>query len=145
MFMYLYYSILLKFSDMQAYQPSFRENFHMEEAHFNHIFSKIKAHIEPNKISRPDVIKPEIKLAAVLEYLSCGSLQRHIASNYRISKQAMAIIIDQVCDGIIIGMKDEIPCLSKDGWRPQINSTQNGIFQIVWELSMANMSPSSVL
>lgn len=49
-------------------------------------------------------------------YFACGSLQRHIASTYRVSKQAFGGIIDQVCIGIYTEMKDELPSLTKEQW-----------------------------
>lgn len=49
-------------------------------------------------------------------FFACGSLQRHIASTYRVSKQAFGGIIDQVCTGICTELKDELPCLSKEEW-----------------------------
>lgn len=49
-------------------------------------------------------------------YFSSGSLQRHIASNYRVSKAAFCNIIDVVCNAICIEMQDEMPKLSKAEW-----------------------------
>lgn len=49
-------------------------------------------------------------------YYACGSLQRHIASNYRVSKQAFGKIIDQVSRAICIEMQNEIPDLSNEQW-----------------------------
>lgn len=48
--------------------------------------------------------------------MSCGSLQRHIASNYRVSKAAFCKILDVVCNAICIEMEDEIPQLTKEDW-----------------------------
>lgn len=93
----------------------------MDECHFQDIFDKVKGRLAPIKLSRPDVIPPDLKLAVVLEYFSCGSLQRHIASTYRISKQRMGVIIDQVCDAICAEMGNEIPALSKNEWLETAN------------------------
>lgn len=49
-------------------------------------------------------------------YFSCGSLQRHIASYYRVSKASFCNMIDLVCNAICIEMQDEIPKLSKEQW-----------------------------
>lgn len=43
-------------------------------------------------------------------------MQRHIASNYRVSKTAFGKIIDRVCTAICIEMKDEIPKLNNEQW-----------------------------
>lgn len=66
----MFYTInknILQFGDMQNFPPSFRENFHMSDQHFDEIFNKIEKHLEPVKYSRPDVIPPRAKLAMVLE------------------------------------------------------------------------------
>lgn len=49
-------------------------------------------------------------------YFACGSLQRHVASNYRVSKASFCDIIDTVCNAICSEMQDEMPKLSKEGW-----------------------------
>lgn len=49
-------------------------------------------------------------------YFSCGSLQRHVASSYRVSKASFCDIIDTVCNAICSEMQDEMPRLSKEGW-----------------------------
>lgn len=43
----------------------------------------------------------------VLEYLASGSLQRHVASTYRVSKQHFGKILDEVCNAITITMSDQ--------------------------------------
>lgn len=58
----------------------------------------------------------------ILRYFARGSLQRHIASTYRVSKQAFGGIIDQVCNAIHAEMRDEIPALSKEQWLNVANS-----------------------
>lgn len=45
----------------------------------------------------------------LFRYFACGSLQRYIASTYRVSKQRFGFIIDQVCNAICKEMADEIP------------------------------------
>lgn len=52
---------------MTDYAPSFHENFHMNEQHFNYIFEKIKKHLEPARYVRLDIIPPKAKLSMVLE------------------------------------------------------------------------------
>lgn len=49
-------------------------------------------------------------------YFSCGSLQRHVASSYRVSKASFCDIIDTVCNAICSEMQNEMPRLSKEGW-----------------------------
>lgn len=43
-------------------------------------------------------------------------MYRHIASTYRISKQAFGGIIDDVCDALVVALKDEMPSLSNNDW-----------------------------
>ncbi|KAL7723407.1 hypothetical protein ACLKA6_015981 [Drosophila palustris] len=45
--------------------------------------------------------------------LASGSLQRHVASSYRISKQHMGVTIDLVCDAICAGLSGEFPKWTK--------------------------------
>lgn len=47
-------------------------------------------------------------------FFACGSLQRHVASYYRVSKQAFGKILDQVC--IYTEMNEEIPKLNNEQW-----------------------------
>lgn len=56
-----------QYFDLQRFPNTFRENFHMTEAHFEDIYQKIKPHLLPKKRSRPDMIPPRAKLAMVLE------------------------------------------------------------------------------
>ncbi|XP_055308008.1 uncharacterized protein LOC129572115 isoform X2 [Sitodiplosis mosellana] len=112
------------FADIKSFPPSFRENFHMTNQHFDDIFNKIEQHLQPARYVRQDIIPPRAKLAMVLEYLACGSLQRHIASNYRVSKQAFGKIVDQVCTSICMEMGNEMPKLNKEQWL-QISNTFN--------------------
>ncbi|XP_055919377.1 putative nuclease HARBI1 isoform X2 [Eupeodes corollae] len=104
------------FDDMMNYPASFRENFHMSYEQFHYIYDKIETHLKPVKYSRADIIPAKAKLAMVLEFLACGSLQRHIASVYRVSKQAFGLIVDQVCIAICTEMSDEMPKMRKTNW-----------------------------
>lgn len=49
-------------------------------------------------------------------FFSSGSMQRHIASNYRVSKSSFCNIIDVVCNAICTEMQSEMPKLSKADW-----------------------------
>lgn len=49
-------------------------------------------------------------------YFASGSIQRHVASNYRVSKQSFGRIVDQVCSAICIEMAEEIPKLNNEQW-----------------------------
>lgn len=138
--MIMFFIISFQFDDLQRFPNTFRENFHMDQNGFEVIYRKIEKHLVPAKYLRPDVIPPRAKLAMVLEYVdfgkyrlkkiifvfyrffACGSLQRHVASTYRVSKQAFGGIIDQVCDAITTEMKDEIPSLSKEQWLDVANT-----------------------
>lgn len=42
-----------QFKDLRNFEPSFRENFHMDESHFQNIFEKVKHRLDPIKCSRP--------------------------------------------------------------------------------------------
>ncbi|XP_037913569.1 uncharacterized protein LOC119653116 [Hermetia illucens] len=69
----------------------------------------VTPYLKPKKMTRPaDGISPNQKFAAVLEYYACGSLQRHIASVYRISKQHFGKIIDEVSIGLISALNEYI-------------------------------------
>lgn len=52
---------------MVNFTPAFKENFHMDIAAFENIFSKVEGILEPKNMSRPDVIPPKQKLAMVIE------------------------------------------------------------------------------
>lgn len=46
-----------------------------------------------------------------------GTLQRHVASTYRVSKQRFGAIISDVCKAICIELKDEVmPKLTTNDW-----------------------------
>lgn len=49
----------------------------------------------------------------VLRYFASGSIQRHIASVYLISKQHFGTILNDVCTAICTALKNEVAELSK--------------------------------
>lgn len=49
-------------------------------------------------------------------YFASGSIQRHVASNYRVSKQVFGRILDQVCNAICTELSDEIPAKTNPQW-----------------------------
>lgn len=69
----------------------FKENFHMSVHDFSELYTKIEHLIDGEINRRPDRIPPKAKLAIVLEYLASGTLQRHMSSVYRISKQHFGV------------------------------------------------------
>ncbi|CAD7083260.1 unnamed protein product [Hermetia illucens] len=98
------------FQDLIKDPIRFCENFHMDVKTFQRILSMVTPYLKPKKMTRPtDGISPNQKLAAVLEYFACGSLQRHIASVYRISKQHFGKIIDEVSIALISALNEYIP------------------------------------
>ncbi|XP_037918449.1 putative nuclease HARBI1 [Hermetia illucens] len=98
------------FQDLIKDPIRFCENFHMDVITFQRILSMVTPYLKPKKMTRPtDGISPNQKLAAVLEYFACGSLQRHIASVYRISKQHFGKIIDEVSIALISALNEYIP------------------------------------
>ncbi|KAL7725026.1 hypothetical protein ACLKA6_002989 [Drosophila palustris] len=103
----------VSFQNMTQTPKVFAENFHMSEANFNYLFSLVEPFLQPKKNSRPDAIPLKAKLCVVLEMLASGSLQRHFASSYRISKQHMGVTIDLVCDAICAGLSGEFPKWTK--------------------------------
>ncbi|XP_021699796.1 putative nuclease HARBI1 [Aedes aegypti] len=89
------------FDDMVSGEKFFKENFHMSKNSFDQLFKLVEKDLAPKRNTRPkDGIPPKLKLGLVIEYLASGGLQRHLASCYRVSKQHMGSIIDQVCDAI---------------------------------------------
>jgi len=114
-----------QFQDMVNYPEAFRENFHMEPQVFEDIHRLIVHRLQPKYKARPDSLSSREKLAITLEYghtqlsfkenfrkqvkfllfclkrfLASGSLQRHIASVYRTSKQVVGPVIDSTCEAI---------------------------------------------
>lgn len=59
-----------------------------------------------------------------IRYFASGSIQRHVASNYRVSKQVFGKIIDQVSSAICTEMGDEMPKLNNEQWL-EISNTFN--------------------
>ncbi|XP_036320437.1 uncharacterized protein LOC118734946 [Rhagoletis pomonella] len=76
------------FEDLVSSESRFKENFHMDLRSFNELYALVSPLLQPKKRTHPIYeISPKEKLAIVFEYFACGTLQRHIASVYRISKQ----------------------------------------------------------
>ncbi|XP_075147271.1 uncharacterized protein LOC142221434 [Haematobia irritans] len=101
------------FEDLLKSECKFKENFHMDSETFFCLFDLVEERLRPKRNTHPkDGISAKEKLAVVLEYFACGSLQRHIASVYRISKQHFGKILDDVCNAICTALKSEIPAIS---------------------------------
>lgn len=79
---------------MTKNEKVFKENFHMSVDDFNELYKKIEHRLISNINTRPDRIPPKAKLAIVLEYLASGTLQRHMSSIYRVSKQHFGVCVD---------------------------------------------------
>ena len=70
----------------------------MMPSDFDNLFDMMEAKLQPKANSRPlDSISPKEKLCVTLEFLASGTLQRHLASIYRISKQHVGPIIEETC------------------------------------------------
>lgn len=53
----------------------------------------------------------------VMEFLASGSLQRHVAAKYRVSKASFGKSITQVCDALCHEFQhDAFPKLTKNDW-----------------------------
>ncbi|KAM8701824.1 hypothetical protein ACLKA7_000673 [Drosophila subpalustris] len=102
------------FENMIESPKVFLENFHMSEANFNYLFSLVEPYLQPKRNYRPDAIPPKAKLCVVLEMLASGTVQRHAASTYRISKQHMGTTINLVCDAICSALSGEFPKWDKE-------------------------------
>lgn len=50
-------------------------------------------------------------------YFACGTLQRHISSIYRISKQHFGKLLDEVCTVICCALAGEIPPMSVENMK----------------------------
>lgn len=57
----------------------------------------------------------------IWRYLASGTVQRHVASIYRVSKSAFGLIIDEVCDAICIAFQDEFQSYSNSDWLEAAN------------------------
>lgn len=109
----------------------------MSIAQFNDIYKRTEQLLSgKRKTPKDNIIGPKEKLAIGLEcviyktihritvskfvvlcrYLASGSMYRHIASTYRIIKQAFGGIIDEVCDALCVALKEEMPPLSNKDW-----------------------------
>ncbi|OXA56216.1 hypothetical protein Fcan01_08710 [Folsomia candida] len=95
------------FEDLRQFPPAFKENFRMTPADFDNLLKLLEPQLSPKHHSRPDSFTSSEKLAMTLEYLASGSYQRHIASVYRASKQAIGKVIADVCDGLYQALKTE--------------------------------------
>ncbi|XP_070067496.1 putative nuclease HARBI1 isoform X2 [Drosophila takahashii] len=91
----------------------FMENFHMSLTIFNKLLGLLEIHLLPKRDTRSDAIPPKAKLAIVLQYLASGDIQRHLGSVYRVSKQRIGVIIDNVCSALCVMLKNEVPRWSK--------------------------------
>lgn len=65
----------------------------------------------------------------LFRYLASGDLQRHIASSYRVGKQTFGSVIDEVCDAILIALKDEYKSFADIDWLSVANQ-----FNAKWNL-----------
>ncbi|XP_055855005.1 uncharacterized protein LOC129918442 [Episyrphus balteatus] len=102
------------FQDMLNNVPVFKENFHMSPESFAEIFQIVEPFLREKKNTRPsDKISALEKFAVVMEYLASGTIQRHVAAVYRISKQHFGTILDEVCCAISKGLESEIPVLDE--------------------------------
>ncbi|XP_037955665.1 uncharacterized protein LOC119685459 [Teleopsis dalmanni] len=103
------------FEDIVKCEKRFVKYFHMPYKSFEDILRLIEPHLQPKKRTHPrDGISSKEKLAVVLEYLASGTLQKHVASAYRISKQHFGTILMDVCSAIIKALKFEIPKLTQE-------------------------------
>ncbi|XP_067628787.1 putative nuclease HARBI1 [Eurosta solidaginis] len=82
------------FEHLHMDSSRFIENFRMPPEIFDELFERLQPHLRPKKNTRP-------KDAA-------GTLQRHVASCYRISKQHIGKIVSDVCKAICCALKQEI-------------------------------------
>ena len=101
------------FEDLLKNEKYFHQQFHMSPASFQKIYERIEHLLLPQRISRPDVIGPKMKLAVVLEFLTTGSTAQHISSTYRIASNTFLNILKQVCRAIIIEFKDQFITFNK--------------------------------
>ncbi|XP_070138603.1 uncharacterized protein [Drosophila bipectinata] len=116
------------FENMVKTPKLFFENFHMSVSNFEELFTLVRPHLVQNRNFRLDAIPLEAKLAITLEYLACGTFQRHVASCYRISKQHVGVIIPQVCDAIWVALSGEI-----EAWDVKAMTIRAQEFQRLWQ------------
>ncbi|XP_043069575.2 putative nuclease HARBI1 [Drosophila bipectinata] len=107
------------FDNMVKTPTVFFENFHMSVSNFEDLFLRN---------FRLDAIPLEAKLALTLEYLACGTFQRHVASCYHISKQHVGVTIPEVCDAICVALSGEI-----EAWDVEAMKRRAQEFQGLWQ------------
>jgi len=96
------YWYIFQIPDMRKYPKIFKENFHMVPSEFDQLLCLVEEKLQPKINSRPtDSISANEKLCITIEFLASGTLQRHLASIYRVSKQHVGTIIDDTCSYII--------------------------------------------
>ncbi|XP_055922968.1 putative nuclease HARBI1 [Eupeodes corollae] len=118
------------FNDMEANEKVFKENFHMPPNIFRELFSLVEPKLCAVRNTRPeDEITPLEKFAIVIEYLASGSIQRHVSSVYRISKQDFGKILDDVCIALCEVLVGYIPKLDAPHFVEIANQ-----FNIQWNL-----------
>lgn len=89
----------------------------MDRLTFEMIFEKIVKHLKPKVNTRPiDRIPEKMRLALVLEYLSSGTIGRHMSSIYRLSQSSFRNIIEQVCDALIVEFRSEFMAFTNENW-----------------------------
>ncbi|OXA43533.1 putative nuclease HARBI1 [Folsomia candida] len=117
------------FDDMRSTPHIFQENYHMSPQVFNQLLNIIQHRLEPKVSTRPHhAISPQEKLSVTLEFLASGSLQRHVASTYRISKQRLGPIIEQTSRAIFEELKASfMKPPTKQEW-VEISNEYNGLW-----------------
>ncbi|ODM88512.1 putative nuclease HARBI1 [Orchesella cincta] len=96
------------FADMRKTPTVFKENFRMNPERFDVLHELVREKLQPHAETRPDdSITSDERLAVTLEFLASGTLLRHLASCYRISKQHLGKIIEETCDAIISALSKE--------------------------------------
>lgn len=89
----------------------------MDSNTFDVIYERLKKHLKYKKNTRPkDRIPGKLRLALVLEFLASGTIGRHMSSIYRISQASFGIILDQVCEAIVLEFKSEFMEFSDENW-----------------------------
>ena len=100
----------------------FKENYHMTPEQFDQLLEMLKPQLEPKARTRPDTISPTERLCLTLEFLASGSLQRHIASCYRVSKQRIGPIIESTCKVIYEELRKRyLKPITRENWIDQAN------------------------
>lgn len=119
-----------QFDDLLDSSDFFKENFHMDVETFNMIHERIEKHLRYKVNTRPnDRIPSKMRLAIVLEFLASGTIGRHMSSIYRMSKASFSKILNQVCNAIIMELKNEFMPFTNDNWLTVAND-----FNYRWNL-----------